>query len=124
MLGVAATLGVVVALGAAFSGLQLFAFSMLPDAVAAAEARGPALAGAYTGMWTATEATGTAVGPYVYSAVLALGGFVSATEGHTMAQSHAAFTALLLGFTVVPAALMGAAVAFRRRCGLDRKTAG
>jgi hypothetical protein len=41
-----------------------------------------------------------------------------------MAQSHAAFTALLLGFTVVSAALMGAAVAFRRRCGLDRKTAG
>jgi len=122
-LGVAVIVAVVVAMGAAFTGLQLFAFSMLPDAVASAETRGSARAGAYTGVWTATEATGTAIGPYVYSAVLAVGGFVSTTEGHTVAQSHSALVALLLGFTVVPALLMTVAVAFQRRCTLDHVAA-
>jgi GPH family glycoside/pentoside/hexuronide:cation symporter len=115
--GVPATVAVIVILGTAFAGLQLFAFSMLPDAVAAAEAR----AGAYTGVWTATEATGTAIGPYVYSAVLALGGFVSTTAGRTVTQSSAAHTALLVGFTVVPAVLMLVAAAFQSRYTLDHK---
>ncbi|MFC0602509.1 MFS transporter [Streptomyces palmae] len=122
-LGVAATTGVVAVMGTAFAGLQLFAFSMLPDAVAAAEARGLARAGAYTGVWTATEATGTAIGPYLYSAVLALGGFVSTTEDHTLPQSHSALVALLLGFTAAPAVLMAIAVVFQRRCALDRAAA-
>jgi Na+/melibiose symporter-like transporter len=120
VIGTALTVAVVVVLGTAFAGLQLFAFSMVPDAVAAAEARGSARAGAYTGVWTATDATGTAVGPYVYSAVLALGGFVSTTDGHTVAQSDSALTALLVGTTAVPAVLMAVAVAFQRRCALDR----
>nr|WP_223206272.1 MFS transporter [Streptomyces xanthii] len=119
-LGTAATLGVVVVMGAAFAGLQLFAFSMLPDVVAAAEARGAADAGAYTGVWTATEATGTAVGPYVYAAVLAAAGFVSTTEGTTVAQTDPALRALLWGFTALPAVLMGIALFFQRRYGLDR----
>lgn len=117
--GVVVTAGVVTAMGIAFSGLQLFAFSMVPDAVAAAEAAGSSKAGAYTGVWTATEATGTAVGPYLYSAVLALGGFVSRTAGESVTQSGTALGALLAGFTVVPAALMGVALWFQRRCGLD-----
>ncbi|WP_280869238.1 MFS transporter [Streptomyces sp. MJP52] len=71
-------------------------------------------------MWTATEATGTAVGPYLYSAVLALGGFVSSTAGESVDQPGSALTALLLGFTVVPAALMAAALGFQRRYTLDR----
>lgn len=118
-LGVAVTVVVTVGLGIAFAGLQLFAFSMVPDAVAAAEARGDSRAGAYTGVWTATEATGTAIGPYVYSAVLALGGFVSTTSGQAVAQSGSALTALLIGFTVVPAVLMAAALLFQRRYRLD-----
>ncbi|MFG2697108.1 MFS transporter [Kitasatospora sp. NPDC048407] len=136
--GTALTAVVVMAMGIAFSGLQLFAFSMLSDAVNAANAggsfdavnaagssdavnaAGSSKAGAYTGVWTATEATGTAVGPYLYSAALALGGFVSSTGGHTTAQSGTALNALLLGFTVLPAALMAVALWFQRRCTLDR----
>ncbi|TDC67594.1 MFS transporter [Actinomadura sp. GC306] len=122
-MGVAPTLAVIVVLGCAFAGLQLFAFSLIPDIVAAAEARGTARAGAYTGVWTATEATGTAIGPYVYSAVLAAGGFVSTTEGRAIAQSDSAMLALLIGVTIVPAALMAVAVAFQRRFALDRTAA-
>src|SRR5690606_32008345 len=66
--GVAVSVVLVVAMGVAFAGLQLFAFSMVPDAVAAAavsDGEGEASAGSYTGVWTATEALGTAVGPYL-----------------------------------------------------------
>jgi Na+/melibiose symporter-like transporter len=118
-LGVGATAAVVVVMGAAFTGLQLLAFAMLPDAVAAAEARGTADAGAYTGVWTATEATGTAVGPYLYAAVLAAAGFVSTTEGTTVAQTDGALRALLWGVTALPAVLMAAALYFQRRYRLD-----
>ncbi|MEO3785073.1 MFS transporter [Actinocorallia sp. B10E7] len=118
-LGVAATVVVIVALGSAFAGLQLFAFSMVPDAVAAAEAQGSSRAGAYTGVWTATDATGTAIGPYVYSAVLTVGGFVSTTDGQDVAQAGSALTALVIGFTLVPAVLMAVAILFQRRYSLD-----
>ncbi|HEY8479012.1 MAG TPA: MFS transporter [Spirillospora sp.] len=122
-MGVAPTVAVIAVLGVAFTGLQLFAFSLIPDIVAAAEARGAARAGAYTGVWTATEATGTAIGPYVYSATLAAGGFVSTTEGQAVAQSDSALLALLIGVTVVPAALMAVAFALQRRFALDRMAA-
>lgn len=122
ILGVALTTVVIVLLGTSFAGLQLFAFSMLPDAVAVAEREGTSRAGAYTGVWTATEATGTAIGPYVYSAVLAMGGFMSTTAGQEVVQSASAHTALVIGITLVPAALMVVAVVFQARCRLDRGT--
>ena len=118
-LGVTVTVVVVVALGVSFAGLQLFAFSMVPDAVAAAESRGESRAGAYTGVWTATEAVGTAIGPYVYSAVLAVGGFVAVVDGESVRQTSGAADAVLLGMSLVPAVLMTAAVLVQRRCRLD-----
>lgn len=117
--GVGASVAVVVLMGTAFAGLQLFAFSMVPDAVAAADAEGEGKAGGYTGVWTASEALGTAIGPYVYSAALALGGFVSSTAGEAAVQPESAITALTLGFTLVPAALMIAAMAFQQQYRLD-----
>lgn len=118
-IGVAASVAIVVAMGFAFAGLQLFAFSMVPDAVAAAEASGEAQAGSYTGVWTATEALGTAIGPYLYAAALALGGFVSSTAGVDVDQPDSALRMLLLGFTVLPAVLMVVAIVFQRRYRLD-----
>jgi Na+/melibiose symporter-like transporter len=117
--GVSVTAGVVAVMGIAFTGLQLFAFSMVPDAVAAAEESGNAKAGAYTGVWTATEATGAAIGPYLYAGVLGIGGFISSTAGETVIQPQSALNALLIGFTVLPAFLMMMAAAFQRRYSLD-----
>ncbi|NYV76419.1 MFS transporter [Streptomyces sp. UH6] len=119
-LGTPATVVVAVLLGVAFAGLQLLAFSMLSDAVAAAEARGSTRAGAYSGIWTATDATGTALGPYLYALALAAGGFVSTTGG-TVAQPQRALDLLLLGFTALPAALMALALLFQSRCRLDER---
>ena len=121
--GIAGTAVVVAVLGTTFTGLQLLAFSMVPDAVAAAEAGGVSKAGAYTGVWTATEATSTAIGPYLYSAALALGGFVSSTGAQQVQQPGSAMTALLVGFTVLPALTMVVALWFQRRYRLDEHAA-
>ncbi|MFF4928075.1 MFS transporter [Streptomyces griseofuscus] len=119
-LGAAGAAVLVAALGTAFAVLQLFAPSMVPDAVVAAETRGGARAGAGTGVWTATEAAGTALGHHAYATVLALGGFVSTTGSRSVRQSHAAHLGLLLGITVVPAVFTAVAMAYRRRCRPDR----
>ena len=52
--------------------------AMLPDAAATDAARtGENRAGVYTGVWTAGETLGLALGPAVFAVVLALGGYVS-----------------------------------------------
>ena len=113
-IGLAPTLVIIVLMGSAFAGLQLFAYSMVPDVARAASPDG-SKAGTYTGVWTATEATGTAFGPYIYAAVLGIGGFVATTSDQDVTQTSSAMTALVLGFTVVPAVLMVIAIFFQRR---------
>lgn len=110
-------------LGVAFAGMQLFPFSMLPDTVKAAGVEGQRNAGAFTGLWTATEATGAALGPYLYAAALAIGGFVSTEAGETVAQSDSAVTAVRLAFSIMPAALMVVAIVLQRRYTLDEQRA-
>ena len=54
--GLPVLVAAVAVLGVAFAGMQLLPFSMVPDVIrAAGDATG---AGTYTGVWTATEATG------------------------------------------------------------------
>jgi Na+/melibiose symporter-like transporter len=108
-------------LGIAFAGMQLFPFSMLPDTVKAAGESGQRNAGAFTGLWTATEATGAALGPYLYAGALALGGFVSSQAGETVAQSASAVTAVRLAFSLVPAGIMVVATVVQRRYALDEQ---
>lgn len=108
-------------LGVAFAGMQLFPFSMLPDTVKAAGESGQRNAGAFTGLWTATEATGAALGPYLYAGALAIGGFVSSEAGETVAQSSSAVTAVRLAFSLMPAAIMVGAVLLQRHYTLDEQ---
>lgn len=118
--GLAYVLPSMLLLGVAFAGMQLFPFSMLPDTVKAAGEEGQRNAGAFTGLWTATEATGAALGPYLYAAALAIGGFVSTEAGETVAQSGSAVAAVRLAFSVLPAGLMVVAIVLQRRYPLDR----
>jgi Na+/melibiose symporter-like transporter len=110
----------VVVLGIAFAAMQLLPLSMVPDVIAAAGPGGAASAGSYTGVWTAAEATGGAVGPYLFSACLAVGGFAASGGGEAVAQSQAGLAAVRYGFTLVPAALMTVAILLQRRYTLDR----
>lgn len=109
----------VVLVGVGYAGCQVFPMAMLPDA-AAVDARrtGTTRAGVYTGVWTAGETLGLALGPGVFALVLAIGGYKSSTDGD-VAQPDSALTAITLGFSILPAALMILSLWWLRRYSLD-----
>ena len=62
----------VAVVGIGYAGAQLFPLAMLPDVAAAdAERTGRTRSGVFTGVWTAGETLGMALGPFVYGLVLA-----------------------------------------------------
>ncbi len=102
--------------GLGYAGVQVFPMAMLPDA-AAVDARrtGENRVGVYTGVWTAGETLGLALGPAVYAAVLAFGSYRSSTDlddftTRTAAQPDSALTAIVLGFSLLPAVLIVASL--------------
>jgi len=102
---------VVALIGAGYAGQQVFALAMLPDCIAHDTARtGRRQAGVFTGVWTAGETLGLALGPGIYALILQLFGYVSSSTGVAATQDSTAQLGVLLGFTVVPALLVGAAV--------------
>ncbi|MFA6574362.1 MAG: MFS transporter [Nocardioides sp.] len=105
--------------GVGYAGCQVFPMAMLPDA-AAVDARrtGTNRAGVYTGVWTAGETLGLALGPGVFALVLALGDYRSSTTGD-VAQPDSALTAIVLGFSVLPAALTLLSLWWLSRYSLD-----
>ncbi len=109
----------VVLVGVGYAGCQVFPLAMLPDA-AAVDARrtGSNRAGVYTGVWTAGETLGLALGPGVFALVLAIGGYRSSTDGD-VAQPGSALTAITLGFSVLPAVLILLSLLWLRRYSLD-----
>jgi Na+/melibiose symporter-like transporter len=108
----------VVLVGVGYAGMQMFPLSMLPDAIAADEAAsGRRRAGVFTGVWTAAETVGLAVGPGLLGGLLALAGYVSG--GTEVPQPESAITAVRLGFSVVPALLVLASLPVLARYRLD-----
>lgn len=102
--------------GVGYAGQQLFPLAMLPDTIQADSLRtGRRRSGAFTGVWTAGETLGFALGPAAFSLILALGGFQSSTSGQTVVQPASALTAIAIGFGVVPAVLMLASLPVLRR---------
>ncbi|PPA56923.1 MFS transporter [Micromonospora chalcea] len=103
----AAAYAVVAVIGVGYAGQQVFALAMLPDCIAYDTARtGRRQAGVFTGLWTAGETFGLALGPGIYGLVLQLSGYVSSSTGTAAAQSDTARLGVLLGFTVLPALLV------------------
>jgi GPH family glycoside/pentoside/hexuronide:cation symporter len=101
--------------GVGYAGAQVFPLSMLADVAAVDAARtGQNRAGVFTGVWTAGETLGLAVGPGVFGLVLALGGYVSSTDAHAT-QPGSAVTAIVLGFSLLPAALTLLSLLWLRR---------
>ncbi|MFF5053645.1 MFS transporter [Micromonospora sp. NPDC000663] len=107
---------VVAVIGVGYAGQQVFALAMLPDCIAYDTARtGRRQAGVFTGVWTAGETLGLALGPGIYGLVLQLSGYVSSDTGTAAAQSDAARLGVLLGFTVIPAVLIAPPILLLRR---------
>jgi glycoside/pentoside/hexuronide:cation symporter, GPH family len=118
----AAALSVAV-VGVGYAACQMFPLAMLPDVAAAdAAATGESRAGTFTGVWTAGETLGLALGPFVYAAVLTIGGYVSSTDADA-AQPDSARLAIALGFSVVPAVLVATSMLVLRRYRLAAELA-
>ncbi|RLK62299.1 MFS transporter [Actinokineospora cianjurensis] len=99
--------GLVGVAGVAYAGLQVFPMAMLPDIISAEERRaGVVRAGVFSGVWTAGETAGLALGPGVFGGLLGLGGYVSGGG----VQGEGVRVAVVVGFSVVPAVLVGVTV--------------
>ena len=106
-------------IGIGYAGAQMFPMAMLPDNAAVDGMRtGENRVGVYTGVWTAGETFGFALGPMVYAAVLAYGGYVSSTDGLAH-QPDSALTAIAWGFAVIPAVLIALSLFSLLRYRLD-----
>ncbi|WP_375000533.1 MFS transporter [Aeromicrobium sp. CTD01-1L150] len=129
-LGLLASLGAVTAVvypaaalvGIGYAGAQVFPLAMLPDAAAHdAEVTGENRIGVYTGVWTAGETLGLALGPGLFALILAIGGYVSSSAETTVAQPGSALTAIGVGFSLVPAVLIAVSLVFLRGYRLDER---
>jgi len=108
--------------GIGYAGAQVFPMAMLPDAAAHdAEVTGQNRIGVYTGVWTAGETLGLALGPALFAVVIALGGYESSTAGVEVTQSSGTAWAIRIGFGLLPALLVAASLVFLPRYTLDEK---
>jgi Na+/melibiose symporter-like transporter len=106
---------VVGTIGVGYAGQQLFGLAMLPDCIAYDTARtGKRQAGVFTGLWTAGETLGLALGPGIFAITLQLFGYASSTSGEAAPQTSTAQLGVLLGFTVVPGMVVALALLFLR----------
>jgi glycoside/pentoside/hexuronide:cation symporter, GPH family len=111
--------------GAGYAGQQVFGLAMLPDCIAFDAARtGRRQAGVFTGLWTAGETLGLALGPGVFALLLQLGGYVSSKGDEVVAQPSAARAAIVFGFTAVPAVVVASALLLMRSYDLTPERLG
>jgi Na+/melibiose symporter-like transporter len=101
--------------GAAYAGMQTLPMAMLPDIIAhdrayrgdGAHGGSAGRAGMFSGVWTAGETTGMALGATVLSVVLAATGYIESVAGaQAQSQPDAAVTGIALAFSALPALLM------------------
>jgi GPH family glycoside/pentoside/hexuronide:cation symporter len=120
LLPVVLVYGIVALIGAGYAGQQLFGLAMLPDCIAYETARtGRRQAGVFTGLWTAGETFGLALGPGIFGVTLQVFGYVPSTAGEPAQQTSRAELGVLLGFTVVPGAVVALALLFLRAYDLN-----
>lgn len=99
--------GPVAIAGIAYAGMQSLPMAMLPDVISADErTHGPGHAGAFSGVWTAGETVGFALGATTLSIVLTITGYVSSTADQTVVQPAAAIAGITISFSIVPAVLI------------------
>jgi GPH family glycoside/pentoside/hexuronide:cation symporter len=111
---------IIAVIGFGYAGQQLFGLAMLPDCIAYDTRRtGKRQAGVFTGVWTAGETLGLALGPGIYAFVLELFEYVSNNTGAFLPQTALAENGVLLGFTLVPAIIVGIALVLLRGYDLE-----
>ena len=94
-----------VLIGVGLSGTTLLPGSMLADCMATGE-DGRRQGGVFSGLWTSGEAMAQSVGTGLLSLCLAVSGYVESGAGEAVRQSDSALRGILLGSTLLPAAVM------------------
>lgn len=103
-------------IGIGYSGIQMFPLAMLPDIAAYdAQTSGRNRIGVYSGVWAGLELFGFALGPAIFGLVLSLGGYASGGGQ----QPPSAEFAIVMGMSIVPAALVIMSVMLIKRYRLD-----
>lgn len=103
--GVMAAASVLAAFGQASSLVAMYA--LLTDCIGIqAERTGHESAGVLSGVWTAVDTAGHALGPLCFTLVLSLTGYVSSTLEAPVTQSATALEGIRLGFSALPGLLM------------------
>ncbi|WP_017605464.1 MFS transporter [Nocardiopsis alkaliphila] len=92
--------------GIGLSGTNLLPWSMLADCLATGDASGQRQGGVLSGAWTSGEAMAQAVGTGLLSVCLAVSGYVESGAGEVVRQSQSALRGMLIGSTLLPAAVM------------------
>ncbi len=101
--------------GIGYAGMQAFPLALLPDTIEHdAALSGRSRAGALSGVWTAAETGGQALGPAIFLLVLAGVGFRSSTDDDTVLQPDSVVPGIVLGCSIVPAALVVLGIALLR----------
>ncbi|GAA1098305.1 MFS transporter [Nocardiopsis metallicus] len=95
-----------VLVGVGLSGTMMLPASMLADCMAAEDGSGRRQGGVLSGVWTSGEAMAQAVGTGLLSLSLALSGYVESGAGEVVQQSGTALRGMLIGSTLLPAAVM------------------
>ncbi|MGW9347139.1 MFS transporter [Nocardiopsis flavescens] len=103
--GVPAAVASAVLVGIGLSGTMLLPWSMLADCLAAT-GDGRRQGGVLSGVWTAGEALAQSVGTGLLSLSLALSGYAESGAGEAVRQSEGALRGMLVGSSLVPAAVM------------------
>jgi glycoside/pentoside/hexuronide:cation symporter, GPH family len=107
--------------GAAYAGMQSLPMAMLPDVISHdARSAGEGKAGAFSGVWTAGETAGMALGATVLTIVLAITGYAESVAGVDIEQTPRAVAGIVLSFSVVPAAIIALSLVSLSRYGLRR----
>jgi Na+/melibiose symporter-like transporter len=113
--------------GIAYAGMQSLPMAMLPDVISHDErtapdavAGGTGRAGSFSGVWTAGETVGFALGATTLALILAVTGYVSSTGGQMVEQPDAAITGIVVSFSLAPAVLIGLSLLTLARYPLRR----
>lgn len=108
--------------GVAYAGMQSLPLAMLPDAIAHdAATRGPGRAGTFSGVWTAGETAGLALGGTLLAAILAVTGFLPTVGDEVVTQPASAVVGIAVAFSAAPALLLLASLATLARYPLRRR---
>jgi len=119
---IAAVLAGAAVAGVGYAGVQMLPLSMLGDTIAAdAFTTGRRRAGVFTGLWTAGETLGLALGPGLFGLVLAISGFVSSDANERVSQPDSALTGIVVGFGAIPILLFAVSLILLSRYDLTEE---